>query len=1021
MIAAIAMAVIIAMAAYAINTAEWWDHSHHLQAQADAAALAAATQYVAGCSPGSSIEQNMANTVAQYDGAGTATAANGITGTASGGSYNQQLYPSPGSEVALINSDTFGTASYGSGLTGHPCTDGLLDVKLTEENLSSLIPSVNPGYINAESEVGFYEETQADDVEPFVFQDDVPKDMWVELVDENSIPTNCNSESDGYYPYSNKYIGESGVSCSNANVNPSTVIAWAPLSPPTGSGSDWTGTLVPGAPSATNVTPGAIDFTSTATGSTGGNFPVGMRIVASAYDTTNNLPPSCPEEFDLAAPPNGVVCFDIGNPNPDSPADTDDGVLFTRVYEKPSGETPGSPTATPAAPQLADAWLVPYTGTPGAATVDDCGATPGTDSSGTQDSNFFPGTTIVDTAGVTVPLSVQLCASMSFTGSGGTAVTCSTAGLNLYVNPVLPGLPTLTPTTSSPTTMNCPSGSTNGNGIWYSGAVPLTDSSNGTSANLVSGPTPFQLSWTLQAGNVPTEYEQTSTGAVAAGTVTLQQINGSQPANAESETGYQLSNGSPKACTPGNVSETCDCTSTGSKECYCSTTYPCVCGSATDYTCTGDNCGTSNFECIGGFDGAGDGSAAEVVQRAFDGTATQYQASYSRSGPVNSAELTNSSNDAVQSIPEGMTSGELGVSVSLIPGYSDDTPTAASVGNPVSLNAGDDDFSGEWDCWEPQYSSEPSSPSLEDGNSTNFNLEMQWWIEQGCNDDTITAGNGQTSLSASPPVASAPSSGDYYEYQLDSSTASPPACPTGAVNESAFGSSSPPSPPDCVEGVDDFDITWNLMAALNERIYGCSNAECSGDTVTCNNYWDTSNTIASIENRGAADKRLVTLPLTEFGAMYANSLYPVSVPLPIIGFAKFYITGWWGDPCISTTASKATGAVYDDSPADDTDIGENIAIQSNVDSGAYSESASGVSSTNGDSAGCSSSEPGYDSAVTTAEGVAVCTDQGIILGHFLDEIATSATGGVAATTTPGVLGKPCPTDVPDICVGILIK
>src|SRR5208283_3023597 len=92
----------------------------------------------------------------------------------------------------------------------------------------------------------------------------------------------------------------------------------------------------------------------------------------------NNLPPTCPEEFDLAAPPNGVVCDDIGNPNPDSPADTDDGVLFTRVYENPSGKTPGSPTATPAAPQLADAWLVPYYGAPGASTVDYCGSTPGT-------------------------------------------------------------------------------------------------------------------------------------------------------------------------------------------------------------------------------------------------------------------------------------------------------------------------------------------------------------------------------------------------------------------------------------------------------------------------------------------------------------------------------------------------------------------------------------------------------------------------------------------------------------------
>ncbi|MGO9901064.1 MAG: hypothetical protein ACLP0J_15535 [Solirubrobacteraceae bacterium] len=940
-VAAIALAAIIAIAAYAINTAEWWNHGHHLQTQADAAVLAAASQYVPGCTGGSTAEQAIANTVAEYDGAST-TQANGLTGT-SPSNYNQQLDPSTSSGsriIAEINSNSFGTQDYSGSLTGHPCTDNTLDVKLTEENLSSLIPSVNPGYITAEAQVGFYEETEADKVAPLVFEEDLPTDAWVELVDENSIPGGCN-----------------GGSCVDSDVNPSVVLGWAPLSTTVGS-SLWSGSLIPGAPS-TDVTSGPISFTSTDSSSTG-SFPVGLRVVTSAYSTAGGDPPDCPQEFPTAANPEGVVCYDIGlaNPGQNDPAETDDGALFTRVYDNPSSETPGTGTPSPAAPQASDVWLVPYT-----SGTSDCGTSEGRDSSGAYDSNFLAGAA-----------TVQLCAEMNFTRSGGTSITCSKASLDLYADPSMPGLSSSTPN------MNCPSGGPNG--VWYSNPVPLVNSSD----PMVSGPTTFRLGWELRTGSVPTEYDSNGTAVNLA----VEMIGGAKIGG-------------------GN----------------CSVASPCAC---TDHaaTCQGSAC-TSTYVCAGSFDGSTSGaSAAELVQRAFDGASLllpQLDASYSRAGPITGIDLYNNSTGtcsgttgpSIQSVARGM-SENLTACVYLIPGFTDDISTT-SAGDPVALNAGDDDFSGEWDCYEPSFGAAGSDPAGDD--SQPFNLEMQWWMEDGCNSDHITDASSDTLSPASPPLPSTdgvPASDQYYWYSVNNAAGTPPTCGPQP---------SPPStasnPADCVEGVQDNDITWNLMAALNERILGCTDAQCSTSTPKCNNYWNTSNTLASLKGNEANDPRMITLPLTEYGAMYPNSHTPTPISIPIVGFDAFYVTGWWGDPCASPTVESAHAdsttlsngttllASTDDTPPNDIDEGEG-----EIDDNAYTENSAGNNSggSQGQSTNCSSSLPGYNPTLSSGS-MSFCTDQGLLLGHFVKLVQTSSQGVASSTAcTPSTLG---------ICVAVLNK
>ncbi len=85
------------------------------------------------------------------------------------------------------------------------------------------------------------------------------------------------------------------------------------------------------------------------------------------------------------------------------------------------------------------------------------------------------------------------------------------------------------------------------------------------------------------------------------------------------------------------------------------------------------------------------------------------------------------------------------------------------------------------------------------------------------------------------------------------------------------------SPPDCVTA-EPGNKQGQLFQGMNAR-FGCET-----------NYWRTQGPIT------AADPRIATLILTNFGAMQRTSGNPQD-PVPVLSYAYFYVTGWDGDSC----------------------------------------------------------------------------------------------------------------------------
>jgi hypothetical protein len=381
----VVLLTLLVAAAYAIDTGIWFVHHRHLQTQADAAALAGAQDFQYPCTVGGTMDQQIEASVHRYD------------GTVSSG-YNPQVAVSPAPSttysetqhnlISQIDQSNFVNQSQpnDSGLSGSPCSDGIIDVKLSETNLSSFFPIFSPKYITAQARVSILQETSSAHAEPFAEPLPTPNTLTATLVDES---------------------------------NNDAAIAGPVTLTPSSDHTAWTTTL-------------PVTFTNAKTGS----FPVGLRVAMSGGSTA-----TCGST--------GVTCYDNSGSNPGI------GVAYTRVWSN-SG-TPGLPLNEPAAPQASDVTLGP-TG-PSA-----CNAPSG------NFSNF-----ISTSSNCTVALS----ANMTFTGAGGTALTCSTASLILKAE-------------GKEVATTCPSGGPNG--TWTSTAVTIPPN---------SGPMNFTLSWALTAGKKP--------------------------------------------------------------------------------------------------------------------------------------------------------------------------------------------------------------------------------------------------------------------------------------------------------------------------------------------------------------------------------------------------------------------------------------------------------------------------------------------------------------------------------------
>jgi Putative Flp pilus-assembly TadE/G-like len=187
-ISLVVMLTLFVIASYAIDTGIWFVHHRHLQTQADAAALAGAQNFQYPCTPGGTMDQAVATTVHRYDGT-----------TVSSGGYNTQVpvTPTPSTTysstahnlISQINQADFVDQSQpnDSGLSGSPCADGVIDVKLSETNLPSFFPPLfSPPHITAQARVSILQATSNVGAEPFAEPLPTPNTMTATLVDESN-------------------------------------------------------------------------------------------------------------------------------------------------------------------------------------------------------------------------------------------------------------------------------------------------------------------------------------------------------------------------------------------------------------------------------------------------------------------------------------------------------------------------------------------------------------------------------------------------------------------------------------------------------------------------------------------------------------------------------------------------------------------------------------------------------------------------------------------------------------------
>jgi hypothetical protein len=193
------MASLLLIASYAIDTALWFVHRSHLQTQADAAALAGSQDFQFPCT--STVNGNIAADVNRYDGTGASTP----PGTYSQ-AVNTQVYSTPTTsfttnqtssghdQFSLLNSPTFAQqtdppdADPLSGLAtwSAPCTNGTVDVKMTETNLPSVLSILSPAYINAQARVSIVKQTTA--INPSAFMEPLgnPDTVSAQIVNEDN-------------------------------------------------------------------------------------------------------------------------------------------------------------------------------------------------------------------------------------------------------------------------------------------------------------------------------------------------------------------------------------------------------------------------------------------------------------------------------------------------------------------------------------------------------------------------------------------------------------------------------------------------------------------------------------------------------------------------------------------------------------------------------------------------------------------------------------------------------------------
>lgn len=193
---AVWLPILILVAAFVVDVANWYSHKRHLQLQADAAALAGGGSFGA-CFAGSPSSSSILTQATNYAGSSV-----GYLGGVNGPAYtasldppqNQQIGGTSGSVHVLYNSSRYydGATDSSPPASGDPCSTMTLDVKTTESNVPLFFGGfwgliTNVPAINARARISLEQVTSQSGMLPIAVPDPTPKFVFATFVDETNV------------------------------------------------------------------------------------------------------------------------------------------------------------------------------------------------------------------------------------------------------------------------------------------------------------------------------------------------------------------------------------------------------------------------------------------------------------------------------------------------------------------------------------------------------------------------------------------------------------------------------------------------------------------------------------------------------------------------------------------------------------------------------------------------------------------------------------------------------------------
>ena len=195
---AVTLPLLILLGGFVIDTGNWWVHKRHLQTQADAAALAAAGKFRFPLCQDATIAQ----AADQYGGIGGTPLYNKQVGAEqprpAGDNDVTISAPAPAPTPAppreshlVINQKSWYDGrpdpdDSAVSLTGSPCADRMVDVKMTEVNVPWFFKAAGVDYIDAQARVALHGLTSFKGMLPVGVEDVNPKRVRVVLFNEDT-------------------------------------------------------------------------------------------------------------------------------------------------------------------------------------------------------------------------------------------------------------------------------------------------------------------------------------------------------------------------------------------------------------------------------------------------------------------------------------------------------------------------------------------------------------------------------------------------------------------------------------------------------------------------------------------------------------------------------------------------------------------------------------------------------------------------------------------------------------------